>query len=519
MTVALASVDVAALDALAELPEQQVVRYTYWPVNYYLGDPTVISAAPLPLSGVKFSRLAKGAGELRASLQMSDPDVRAMKPWELVLPRKTGIVVIRSAKLEGDEREVHTIEWHGMVWEAPVNDETARMEITARTVEYNWAQRLITGPMAGGDLVFAQRDRTFIVQDLLNPEKFSQIGPDTTPPTATATVNSVALDRVWVTNANAANFPVGTYLRVASGPGVYRTDATGAISVFRVTSTSVSGGNTALILNPNLGTLSVIGDVVSMVTLFPGWITVDPPTAPTGQLHDLTYKRDQQTNLLEAHQDRSNVGDGYDWFTTTRVLSGTDAYQASTYRVQYVMGYPRLGRQYGVDNIPRFSRYIDGRGNVLTATTVHNGSGVRNVMWGAGAGFDSSTVRALATNSGDWTNGFIITEGRYSNPDVSVLTTLQSYTNAALIQSYANEQFLKSVSVRGDMPPYFGSYNIGDDALYTTDGWGNPDRADGTRDLTYLTRILGWTVTPPEGTHNETVELLLAGGGEAGDLG
>lgn len=515
----LLALDIAAADTLAELPAQQVVRYTYWPVNYYLGDPTVISAASLPLSGVKFSRMAKGAGELRASLQMSDPDVRAMKPWELVLPRKTGIVVVRSERLESEDTETHTVEWHGVVWTAPVNDETGRMEIVARSIEYAWAQRLITGPMAGGDLVFAQKDRTFIVQDLLNPEKFSQIGPDITMPTAPATVNAGTADRTIVSNANAVNFPIGSYIRVATSAGVYRASVDGTTSVYRVTSTSVAGGNTSLIITPSLGNLSVIGDVVSLVALFPGWITVDPPTVPTGRLHDLTYKRDQQTNLLEAHKDRSNVSDGYDWFTTTRVLSGADAYQASSYRVQYVMGYPRLGREYGVDDIPRFSKYVDGRGNVISADTVYDGSGVRNVMWGAGAGFDSSALRAVATYSTDWANGFLITEGRYSNPDVSVADTLQSYTNAALVQSYANEQFLKAVTVRGDLPPYFGSYAIGDDALYTTDGWGNPDRADGTRDLTYLTRIMGWTVTPPEGTHSETVELLLAGGGEVGDLG
>lgn len=517
MTVA--ALDVTALSGVSDLPPEMLVRYTYWPVNYYLGDPTVISAAPLPLSGVKFSRVAKGTGELRGSLQVSDADVRAMKPWELVVPRKTGIVVIRTSQLP-DADEVHDIVWHGTVWAAPVNDETGRMEITARTVEYNWAQRLITGPMAGGDLVFAQADRTFIVQDLLTPELFSQIGPKQAKGSAVAAATSGSVDRVIINTTDLGQFAIGDYVHVTDiSTGQYRTNASGTTNIFLITDLVNAGGLSAVVVSPFFASLPQTGDIVNSFDLFPGWVNVDPPTVPTGKLHDLTYKRDQQTNLLEAHQDRSKVSDGYDWFTTTRVLSGTNAYGASSYRVQYVMGYPRLGRVYGVDDIPRFSYYIDGRGNAVAVETVYDGSGVRNVMWGAGAGFDSNALRVLTTNSTDWHNGFLITEGRYSNPDVSVADTLQAYTNAALVQTYANEQFLKSVTVRGDLPPYFGTYNLCDDALFTTDSWSNPDRADGTRDVTYLTRIMGWTVTPPEGTHSETIELLLIGGGNGGDIG
>jgi hypothetical protein len=507
---------VGTLDVGTDLPPQQIVRYTYWPVNYYLGDPTVISSAALPLSGVKFSCMAKGTGELKASLQVADADVRAMNPWELIVPRKTGIVAIRSARMSEDEPEVHTVEWHGMVWAAPIDETTGRMEITARSIEYCWAQRLITGPMAGGDLVFAQTDRTFIVQALLDPERFSQLGPQTETATAVATVAAATADRVWVVNADAPGFPTGAYVQVTDNTGALRVNAAGNSTVFRVTGQSVSGANTAILISPNLGNLSQVGDTLHAVKLFPGWINVDPPTLPTGKLHDFTYVRDQQTNLLEAHVDRSKVDDGYDWYTRTRVLTGADPYQASTYRVQYLMGYPRLGRQYGTDEIPRFSNFIDGRGNVISASAVYDGSDVRNAVWGQGAGYDSSALRALATNSSDWANGFVMTEGRYSNPDVSVATTLQQYTNAALIQSYSNERFLGAVTVRGDLPPYFGEYNIYDDTLYTTDGWGNPDRADGTRDVTFLSRIMGWTVTPPEGTHSETIDLVLIGGTDVG---
>lgn len=498
-----------------DLPEEQVVSYTYWPVNYYLGDPHVIGNAPLPLSGVSFSSVMKGVGELKASLQLADADVRAMNPWELVLPRKTGIVVVRSVLLDEDaDSWEHAAVWHGTVWERKPVPATGRWEITARTVEYSWSRRLITGPVAGGDLVWAQADRTEIVQDLLTPELFSQVGPLSNLGIATATTVAGTLDRVLVASGDVGDVSVGEYVTVTDLAGTPKTDASGAVSIFRVTSI-VPGGTSAIVVTPNFASLSQVGDVVTVVALFPGWVNIDKPTRMTLQLHDFSYKRDQQTNLLTAHQDRSKVDDGYDWYTSVRVLDGGDAIDAVSFRCQYVMGYPRLGRVYGVDEIPRFVFRVNGQGNVLDSSPVYNGQEVANVVWGQGNGYDTDALRAVATNSSDVTNGFLITEDRYSNPDVSRSDTLEAYTVARLVQTYASEQFLDGVTVRGDKPPYFGTYSLGDDALFSTDDWTNPDGANGDRDTTYLTRIMGWTVTPPEGNSSETVKLILAGGGDA----
>lgn len=498
-------------------PEEQEVSYTYWPVNYYLGEPTVISNAPLPLSGVSFSSVLKGVGELRASLQLADADVRGMNPWELVLPRKTGIVVVRSVLVDSDtETYEHAAVWHGVVWTRTPNPSTGRWDIVARTIEFAWAKRLITGPMAGGNLVWVQQDRTVIVQDLLTPERFSQVGPAAQLGTATATLDAGTVDRVVVATADVGDIPLGSYVKITTPTGIDRPNAGGTNTIFRVAGLSPSGGNTAVIVTPNIDSLSLTGDVVTVVNLWPGWINIDKPTAMTGQIvRGHRYMRDQQTNLLTAHQDRSKVGDGYDWYTSVRVLDGEDALNAATYRLQYVMGYPRLGREYGVSDIPRFTFRTNGQGNVISASPVYNGEGVTNVMWGQGSGYDTDTVRAVATNTSDWANGFLITEDRYSNPDVSEADTLEEYTVAALVQTYADEQYLGSVVVRGDKPPYFGTYALGDDTLFSTDDYTNPDGPNGDRDVTYVTRIMGWTVTPPEGRSSETVTLVLAAGKEA----
>lgn len=423
----------AAIDV--DLEEPQVVSYSYWPVNYLNGDPTVISNVPFPLSGVQYSVQPRGVGEMRASIQLADPEIRAMNPWEKFVARKTGIVVVRTVT-NADGGQTHTIPFHGVLWAQPKQPSTGRLECTFQTVESLWARRLITGPPPIGmrdssdnllpGCTWAGADQAQIVRDLLNPNFFSQLG--------------------------------------------------------------TNGGQ------------------------FPAWITVEAPAANMGVPRDLTYRRGQETNLLTAHQDRSKIINGYEWFTAPRVLSGVDAISASAFRLQFIWGYPRLGRRYSLgDNIPRFSYYVDGRGNVSDIKYAHNGTSVFNAVWGTGSGFDDSALRVLSRYPDDWNNGFLTTEDRYSNPDVSVQETLQDQTNAKLIQGYASEQYVESVTVRGDLYPYFDSYQLGDDCLFTTDDWTWPDNADGTRGVTYVSRIMGWRVTPPEGNDAERVELVLSG--------
>lgn len=417
-------------------PEKpQNVSYSYWPVNYLNGDPTVIANAPFPLSGVQFSVIARGVGEMRASIQLADPEVRGMYPWDKFIERKTGIVVVRSVTNDDGTVE-HTAPYHGILWKATKDPDTGRMECTFQTIESAWARRLITGPPPLGmrdannvllpSCTWTQADQFQIVRDLLNPAFFSQLG-------------------------------------VISGQ-------------------------------------------------FPGWINVDGPAGNSGVLRDMTYKRGSETGLLQAHQDRSKIINGYEWYTSVKVQVGNDAYNASSFRINYVAGYPRLGRSYlAGDNLPRFSYLTEGRGNVTNISYASNSDSVSNVVWGTGAGYDDSALRVVARNPSDWTYGFLVTEERYSNPDVNQGATLQDQTNARLIQTYANERYIDALTVRGDLFPYFGSYDIGDDILVMTDDWTWPDGPNGDRYTIFVARIMGWRVTPPEGEQSEHVDLLLAG--------
>lgn len=410
------------------LAQEQEVRYSYWPVAYQFGDPTVISNVSLPLSGVQFSQSMRGVGEFRATIQLADPEVIATYPWDKVIPRKTGIVVVREVFNRAVAEWSSEVVQHYVIWQAPRNAHDGRMTIYGTTVEGLWARRLITEAMSWTNV-----DQATIAADLLDPVKFSQI---------------------------------------ALGLGMWR-----------------------------------------------GWINVDPPTA-TGFARTFSYAEGQETNLLEAQQNRSQLAtNSYEWTTRPRVLSGADAMSANTFRLEFQLGYPRLGREIGgLFPVPRvrFDRRGDS-GAVSSFEMNYDGSNVPNIVWARGKGYDELQVKAVVTNtfsdgSAEWDYGYLQTEDKFSDPDVSVLSTLQSYARRYMWEKLGSEQFVSALTLKGNAYPHFGTYEIGDDIIFETNDltW-PPDYYDSSGYMELALRIFGWKVTPPQGEQNETVELVLSG--------
>lgn len=409
--------------------DERPVRYTYWPVTFQFGDPTVISNTPLPLSGVKFSQVMRGVGMLRGFLQLADPEVRELDPWSKVVPRKTGLVVVREMfDPEADDWVSQAVQLY-LVWAAPRDPTSGRMEIMAQTVESLWGRRLITKAMS-----WSGQDQATIAADLLLPAKFSQV-------------------------------PLG------------------------------SG-------------------------MWTGWVNVDPPATLTGVARTWSYAQGQETNLLEAHQARSQLATNpYEWTTAVRVLSGADAVSATAFRAQYVLGFPRLGRTLGgVTPMQRLVYDTEGQGNISKFGFAYDGSDVPNIVWGRGNGYGELQTKTMVDNTDtlgqkEWNYGFLQTEHRFSDPDVKVVSTLQDYCIRYLREKLGSEQFITSLAIRGDIAPYFTTYGIGDQQIIqTNDVTWPPDWYDADGWVELLTRIYGWTVTPPEGESAETVELIVAGG-------
>lgn len=409
--------------------QQAGVRYSYWPVNFAMGNLTVISNVPLPLSGVAYSKAMREVGELRASLQLADPAVRELYPWDKIIPRKTAIVVVR------EQQDLVSGDWVAQaldsytVYGCPSEPETGRMTVTAHsTPEAQWARRLITKAMS-----WTNQDQTTIAADLCDPAKFSLV---------------------------------------------------------------------ALGANP-----------------WPGYVTVDPPTTATGVLRTHSYIEGQETNLLEAHQARSQLAtNSYEWTTGLRILSGASAVSAQAFRPVYVMGYPQLGRR-RTSSFPMPTLTFDraGTGNVTSLKVARDGTAVPNIVWGRGDGYEDLQVKAKIENvdqygKREWEYGYLQSEERFSNPDVKTVSTLTDHMYRLMWDRLGSERYLASVEVRGDLPPYFGSYVVGDDVLLRTNDltWAPDWYVNG---WVYLPgRIYGWTVEPPQGDQHESIHLLVGGG-------
>lgn len=405
---------------------EQEVRYSYWPVAYQFGDPTVISGISAPFGGVQFSEVMRGVGQFKGSLQLADDEVRRLYPWDKFVPRKTGVVVVREVFDPVGEQWLSSVIQHYTVDKATPNPHDGRLMVEATTVEGRWSRSLITKAISWNGV-----DQMQIAADLLNPALFSQV-------------------------------PLGA-------------------------------------------------------GMWPGWITVDPPTNFTGVTRTFSYDDRQETNLLEAHQNRSQLAsNSYEWITKPTVLVGDDAASASVFRLQYILGFPKLGRQLGDDPpIPHLRFDTRGTGNVLRFERVYDGSNVVNIVWGRGNGYEDLQVKALATNP-EWEQGFLRSEGRFSDPEVKLQDTLTAYCYRQIWQSLSSEQYIAKLTLAANRFPHFGTYQIGDEMiLETNDVTWPPDfyNPDGFVEL--LVRVYGWTITPPQGGQGETIDLLVAGGANA----
>lgn len=418
----------AAAVAPYDVEHQVASRWSYWPVAFAGGNLVVISNVPLPLSGVAFSKGMREVGEFKAALQLADSEVREIYPWDKIIPRKTGIVVVHEQYDVDAQRWVSEAADFYVVYAAPSYPATGRMDITAHSVESVWARRLITKAMS-----WTNQDQRTIAADLLNPALFSEI-------------------------------PLG-------------------------------------------------------VDTFTGWITVDPPTVPTGVTRTHSYDKGQETNLLQAHQDRSQLAtNSYEWTTSVRVLSGASAIAATSFRPQFVLGFPKLGRRRTDEfPLPRLRYDTGGQGNVVSFEVTRDGSTVPNIVWGRGAGYEDLQTTALVTNidqygKNEWDYGYLQSEARYSNPDVRDTNTLRDHMYRLMWDKLGSERWLAKLRIRGDLPPYFGSYVIGDDILLETNDltWPSDWYTDGVVELPG--RIYGWVVTPPQGKQSETVDLIVGGG-------
>lgn len=192
----------------------------------------------------------------------------------------------------------------------------------------------------------------------------------------------------------------------------------------------------------------------------------------------------------------ADTNDGFDWLIrTTR--------QDNTYVRTLEIGFPTIG-QHSEENAPTFE-YIstpDGPGgnilNYWVNDTMGNGA---TTFFGMGAS-DLAVVEVSFMDLID--AGFPRYDKVLSFKDVTDASLLQALTERQA-QIMKAPQSVLTLEIKADRSPQYGEYNIGDLCRIVIKDARFPNT------LNKITRILGMTYYPPEGSNSELVRLTVEG--------
>lgn len=220
------------------------------------------------------------------------------------------------------------------------------------------------------------------------------------------------------------------------------------------------------------------------------------------------YAASSLTPVLEAMDELSTAGDGFDWRLTPYM--GTPA-DLSTLRVRLDLGYPRLGRV-APDDLLWSDWDNDTRaGQLLDYDLVEDGSSAVNNLTGLGAGTGPTQLRSTKVGADVGRDeegyGYPLYEGtlQSSSGDLKTQAKLDEHVEGALTAGFAEEVRLDGIQVRGDLAPVVTRYLVGDDGRFrlSSSTTGQPVELVG--------QIVGRTIQPAQRGRNETVTMDVQG--------
>ncbi|GAA3811483.1 hypothetical protein ACFS5L_32190 [Streptomyces phyllanthi] len=229
-------------------------------------------------------------------------------------------------------------------------------------------------------------------------------------------------------------------------------------------------------------------ELVRITQAHPGGdIRVRPASSErSGIVRTLTYPGSQLKSTGEALRELASLEDGPDFLID--VAYGTDGHPVRRLRV----GTPRLGQQ-GTPHVWEYGANLTGY------TWPADGSSTASRVFALGAQSDDSQVVAVAE---DRTTGRPLTETEVSYVHVGDPAILRSQARSALAAVSA-PVVLPELTVRADLEPVLGSYQVGDDATVVIKDVYFPE---GTH---FDVRITGIQVTPGNDADEEQVQLTV----------
>lgn len=164
------------------------------------------------------------------------------------------------------------------------------------------------------------------------------------------------------------------------------------------------------------------------------------------------------------------------------------------------LGYPRLGAYIDYTGL-----VLDYPGNILNYYWSESASDSGNRAWATGDGDEGAVKVGVATNQASMDSGNPLMEIHEQHAGVTVQATIDKHAVSDLAASPL-PKIGKTLQIKADEQPEFGTYNIGDDAKLMIMDTRFPDPGIET-----TVRVIGWSVVPSSSENTEEVTLILAG--------
>ena len=195
-------------------------------------------------------------------------------------------------------------------------------------------------------------------------------------------------------------------------------------------------------------------------------IDINPLTAPPhGINRSVTYFQYERPEIYKAISELAAADDGFDFTIEVGWTQSANNVAPSRYR-QARTWFPRRGRTASESGLV-FSKG-GGFGSILSYDWPEDGTSLVTEMSGLGAGSGEAKIVKTATAQDLIDSGWPLLEGVASYDGVVDEAQVQGLTNAGL-EAMSQSQVQPTFEVSADTDPQFGSYSVGDEALFVID--------------------------------------------------
>lgn len=211
-----------------------------------------------------------------------------------------------------------------------------------------------------------------------------------------------------------------------------------------------------------------------------------------GITRNVTYFGYERPEIYKCIADLAAADDGFDFGIEVGWTSTANNQPATRYRRARTW-FPRRGRTATESGLV-FSKGGDA-GSILSYTWPEDGTALVTEMSGLGAGTGEARIVKTAAATDLINSGWPLLEGVATYDGVVDEAQVQGLTNADLTaRSQAQEQ--PTFEVSADTDPEFGSYSVGDEALFVIDP--EPQSPSGREGVLRIVRIENSSANGPE---------------------